>query len=263
MDDFSEFKAMQRKAWALFAGLEMFTTPPAAKLVAFARLHSGQRVLDVASGTGVVAVTAARAGARVTAVDLTPELIEVARHNAQLAGVAVEWREGDVEALPFEANSFDAVLSQFGHMFAPRPEVAAREMIRVLKPGGVIAFSTWPPELFIGRMYMLIARYLPPPPPGASPPPQWGDVAVIRERLESQVKDLSFERGTMLTPALSPAHYRAQSERYSGSVRRFVGTAQDPAKLAEFRREFDALIAEYFHENLVRQDFLMTRALKA
>jgi len=262
MDDYSEFKAAQKKGWAFFAPLEVLTTAPAAKLVSFARVARGQRVLDVGSGTGVIAVTAARAGARVTALDLTPELLEVGRQNAQLAAVEIEFREGDVEALPFADAEFEVVLSQFGHMFAPRPEVAIREMLRVLRPGGTIAFSTWPPELFMGRMFALTARYAPPPPAGVAPPPQWGDANVVRERLGGAVRDVTFDRATLLNPVLSPAHHRLQSERYAAPVRRLVESGE-PDKVAQFRREYEALAAEYFDCNVVRMDFLMTRAVKA
>lgn len=261
MDPFAEFKAAQRKGWAFFAPLEAITTIPAARLTAFARVQAGQRVLDVGSGTGVVAVTAARAGAQVSALDLTPELVEVARANAQLAGVKVDFHEGDAEALPFGDASFDVVLSQFGHMFAPRPDVAVKEMLRVLRPGGTIAFSTWPPELFTGRMFALTGRYAGPPPAGVSPPHQWGDPNTVRERLGAAVKELTFDRGTMLNAALSPAHHRLQSERLAGPVKRFVEAA-DAEKLALFRGEYEALVAEYFDGNCVRQDFLMSRAVK-
>ncbi len=236
----------------------------AAKLVAFAGVKPGQRVLDVGCGTGVVAVTAARVKAMVSGLDLTPELLEVAKHNSTLAGVEVEWREGDAEALPFDPGTFDVVLSQFGHMFAPRPEVAIAEMLRVLKPGGVIAFSTWPGELFTGRMFQLSARYGAPPPPNVPAPVMWGDPAVIRERLGAGVKDLRFDRATMFNAALSPGHHRDQSERFAAPVKRFIESKPDPAKLAEFRREYEALVEQFFDSssNCVRQDFLMTRAIK-
>ncbi len=133
---------MQREGWALFAPLETFTTMTAARLVSYAQVRAGQSVLDVACGTGVVALTAARAGATVRGLDLAPALLERARENAALAGVEIEFREGDAEALPCADASFDVVLSQFGHIFAPRPEVATAELLRVLKPGGTIAFST-------------------------------------------------------------------------------------------------------------------------
>jgi len=263
-DPLEAFKAAQRAGWAHFGPLAAVTTPPAARLVRFARVQAGQAVLDVGCGTGVVAITAARAGAKVTGSDLTPELLEQARDNAQVAGVTVEWREADAEALPFGDRIFDVVLSQFGHMFAPRPDVAIAEMLRVLKPGGTIAFSTWPPDHYVGRMFALVARYAPPPPPGVSPPVQWGDPATVRERLGAAVRDLTFDRDLMLVPALSPAHVRALGEKSAGPVIKLVQALEtsDPAKLAEFRREYDALSAEYFEQNTVRQSFLMSRAIK-
>src|SRR5271169_335021 len=183
-DPFAKFKAAQREAWAVFVPVEISTTIPAAELVKFAQVRSGQKVLDVACGAGVVAVTAACRGAKVCGLDLSPVLLERARHNARVAEVDIEFIEGDAEALPYPDASFDVVLSQFGHIFAPRPAVALKEMLRVLKGGGRIAFSTWPPDSFPGRIFGFIARQLPPA-PGAeppAPPPQWGDPNIIRER---------------------------------------------------------------------------------
>src|SRR3984957_16977467 len=193
MDQFESFKAAQKQGWAHFAPLEAITTPCAARLVKWAGVRSGQRVLDVACGTGVVSVTAARLGAKVTGLDLTPELLERARHNSKVANVEVEWREGDAEKLPFDDGAFDVVLSQFGHIFAPRPNLAIAEMLRVLKPGGTVAFSTWPPDQLIGRMFSLTASYMPPPPPGVAPPVQWGEQGIVRERLGDAVTDIVFE----------------------------------------------------------------------
>jgi SAM-dependent methyltransferase len=264
MDVLEKFKAAQRAGWAYFVPLQMFTTIPAGRLVNHAGIRSGMRVLDVACGTGVVAVTAARTGARVTGLDLTTELLAVATTNSALAGVDIEWREGDVEQLPFEADTFDVVVSQFGHMFAPRPDVALGEMLRVLKRGGTIAFSTWPPELLIGRMFALVGQYMPPPPPGVAPPPQWGDPSIIRERLGSAVRDIVFARDRLTAPALSPMHYRDVTEKTAGPVVKLVESlsTSDPAKLAEFRAAYDALTALYFEQNSVHQDYLMTRATK-
>jgi len=264
MDQLAQFKAAQRTGWAHFAPLQAATTMPAAQLVKWAGIRAGQRVLDVACGTGVVAVTAARAGAVVTALDLTPKLLEVARENASIAGVDIAFHEGDVEALPFEDAAFDVVVSQFGHMFAPRPDVAIGEMLRVLRPGGTIAFSTWPPEHHIGRMFAMTARYLPPPPPGVPPSPQWGREAVVRERLGRAVRDIAFSRGIMVVPALSVAHYRDTIERTAGPVATLVETLRstDPERLAAFRREHETIAAEYFEDNSMRQEYLMTRATK-
>lgn len=264
-DAIASFKEAQREGWKHFAPLEALTTPAAARLVKFAKIRSEQSVLDVACGTGVVAITAAGKGARVQAIDLTPELLERARENARIANVEIEFREGDVEALPFDDAAFDAVLSQYGHMFAPRPEVAIGEMLRVLKPGGIIAFSTWPPELLIGSSFKLVADYMPSPPPfGVSPPPLWGDIAIVRQRLGVAVRDIFFDRGCMLFPALSVQNYRDQIERTAGPMLKLVESLSksDPARLAQFRREYDALVAPYFEDNIVRQDYLMTRAVK-
>ena len=260
-DPFAELKDKQRATWSFFAPVEVFTAPPAAHLVRYARIGAGQRVLDVGTGTGVVALSASRVGASVTGLDLTPALLERARENAKLAEQSVTWREGDVEALPFEDASFDVVVSQFGHMFAPRAEVALAEMLRVLAPGGTLAFSTWPPEHFVGRFFALTARYSPPPPPGMSPPPAWGDVSVVRQRLGDAVTDVRFERGVMRANALSVQHLGRTLEETIGPLRALVH-AGDAAVLARFRSEFVELASQYFEDNSVRQDYLMTSATK-
>jgi len=265
MDAIVQFKENAKKAWSTFAPTEFYTCQPAARLVAFARVGPGQRVLDVGCGTGPAALAAARTGAAVTGLDLTPELLVRARENSAIAEVEVDWHEGDVEAMPFADASFDVVLSHFGHMFAPRPAAAVAEMLRVLKPGGTIAFATWPPELFSGRMFALVGRHLPPPPPGVSPPPPWGIPDVVRERLGATVTELDFDRGTLRAPFLSVQHVRSFMEASVGPVIRIVQTlGSDPDRLAAFRREFDALAARYFEptENILRQDYLLTRAKK-
>jgi SAM-dependent methyltransferase len=265
-DQFATFKVTQREAWRSFIPVEITTTPPAAQLVKFAQVSAGRRVLDIACGTGVVAITAALRGAKACGLDLTPTLLERGKRNAEIAGVEVEFVEGDAEALPYPDASFDVVLSQFGHIFAPRPAVAISEMLRVLKRGGRIAFSTWPPEHFTGRMFALIARHLPPLPPDAdapAPPPLWGDPNVVRERLGSAVTDLKFAQDTLVAPALSLAHFRAAQEATIGPLTKLVESLQgDPERLAKLRAEFDALAADIFEENTIRMPYLMTRATK-
>ena len=259
----TQFKEAQKQGWAHFGPLEALTIPQAARLVRHAGVREGQRVLDVGCGTGVVAVTAAGRGAHVTGLDLTPQLLERARENGRIAGVTVEWQEGDAESLPFADATFDVVLSQFGHMFAPRPEVALVEMLRVLKPGGTLAFSTWPPESYVGRTFALVSLYLPPP-PGIPSPALWGDPNIVKERLGNRVKDIFFARARMEVPVLSVHHHRTNMERTVGPLVKLVEmlSASDPARLAQLRSEYEATTSEYIDGNILQQDYLMTRAVK-
>ncbi len=264
VDNTEQFKAKQREMWALgnFGDIATFTTYAAGNLVRFAGIRAGHKVLDVGTGTGVVAVTAARQGAHVTGLDLTPELVDQARASAHVGGVNVQWDVGDAERLPYPDQAFDVVVSQFGHMFAPRPEVATAEMLRVLKPGGRIAFATWPPEQLIGRSFALGAKYVPPP-PGTISPGLWGDPNAVRERLGAGVDELFFERGVIGWPALSPMHYRGVQEAKAGPFVRAVQVLQaQPERLAAYRQEFDALVAPYLADNVVRLEYLLTRATK-
>ncbi len=265
MDPIAQFKEGAKQGWSSFTPLEMITGSVAPALVKYARIAPGSEVLDVACGTGVVALTAARLGAKVTGMDLTPALVARAKQNGAITGLDVAWHEGDAEAMPFGDAKFDFVVSQFGHMFAPRPEIVVKEMLRVLRPGGTIAFSTWPPELMVGRMFAVTGKYGPPSPPGASPPHLWGDPNVVRERLGNAVKELCFARDAMMFQILSVPHYRAFMESNVGPVAKLVQALEssDRQKLAAFRREVDDLISLYFADNVLRQDFLMTRAVKA
>ncbi|HKV77991.1 MAG TPA: class I SAM-dependent methyltransferase [Candidatus Sulfotelmatobacter sp.] len=264
MDSLAQLKAAQKEGWKHFAPLETVTTPSAARLVRFAGVSAGARVLDVGCGTGVVAITAARLGASVEAIDLTPQLLERARENARVAKVDIEFREADAEDLPFRDGEFDIVVSQFAHMFAPRPDVAVAQMLRVLRFGGTIAFSTWPPELLVGRTMQLAARYMPPPPPGIPSPILWGDPQIVTERLGSAVADIFFDRDSILVPALTPQHFRMVIERSAGPIIKMIEalSTSDPARLESYRAEFDAIVSQYMRDNLIRQGYLLTRARK-
>jgi SAM-dependent methyltransferase len=147
---------------------------PGPTIVAAAGITAGQRVLDVAAGAGRASIPAAEAGASVVASDLTPELLDVGRATAAARGVALEWVKADAEALPFNDNEFDTVISVVGAMFAPHHQQTANEMLRVRKPGGTIAMIN-SPEGLIGQLFATMRPYAPPPPPGVQPPPLWGN----------------------------------------------------------------------------------------
>ncbi len=155
---------------------------------------AGERVLDVACGTGNAAIRAAQARGRVVGLDLTPELFDAGRALAADAGVDLEWIEGDAEALPFDDESFDVVLSTFGAMFAPRHQVTASELARVLKPGGRLGLCNWTPEGGQGTFFRAMAEYLRPQPSFALPPILWGTEAHVRELFAGSGVQLEFER---------------------------------------------------------------------
>lgn len=261
-DPHAALKSAQKEAWATFSPTAIFTLQPAAALVRFAGIAAGQDVLDVGCGTGVVALTAAEQGARVTGIDLSPVLVEEARGHATHSRIPPVFHEGDAEHLPYADASFDVVVSQFGHMFAPRPMVAAREMLRVLKPGGRIAFSTWPPEYYMGSMFDLLHR-LAPPPAGVPSPSEWGVPANIRELLGPSVERLEFGTGDMFSATLGVRHFLARLEATSPPMRKVLARLQGDAEgIANFRGQMEALIAPWFRDNAVKQSYLMTRGVK-
>jgi SAM-dependent methyltransferase len=156
-------------------------------------LQPGMKVLDVACGTGNLAIPAAKTGASVTGIDIAPNLVEQAIGRAKAEGVDAKFEVGDAEALPYEDNTFDFVITMFGAMFAPRPDVTAAELIRVTKPGGTIAMANWTPEHFTGQMFKTGAKHVPPP-PGMPSPVQWGSEDIVRERFANGISDLQLTR---------------------------------------------------------------------
>ena len=176
-------------------------------LVRTLNVHSGEEVLDIACGNGNTAITAGRMGANVTGIDITTELLDLAVEEAEIAQVdGITWKEGDAQNLPFEDESFDVVVSTFGHMFAPQADLVVKEMVRVTKKGGRIGFATWPPELAIGSIFKVNGKYLPRPVDSPPSPILWGVPEVIEKRLNDLTK-VHFERGTALFPILSPNHF--------------------------------------------------------
>jgi SAM-dependent methyltransferase len=194
----TELKRTHRVTWAAgnyAAVAEMIDEVPPRDLLERVDIKPGEEVLDVATGTGNLALKAAAGGARVVGVDLTPELFETARRRASDHGVAVEWVEGDAEELPFEDDSFDVVLSAFGVQFAPRHEVVANELARVCRPGGRIGLVSWTPEGQIGELFKIMGAYMPAPPDYASPPPLWGSEEHVRRLFADTAVEFEFARG--------------------------------------------------------------------
>jgi ubiquinone/menaquinone biosynthesis C-methylase UbiE len=191
-----EFKTRVRATWDAgdYATLSERIADVGELVAARAGIERGTKVLDVACGAGNAAIPAARAGGRVTGLDLVPKLLDHGRAKAESEGLEVEWVEGDAEELPFEDGSFDRVLSTFGHMFAPRHRQVADEMIRVCRPGGAIVIATWTPEGIFGPMSAAAATYMPPPPDYASPPVLWGSEDYVREIFGSAATGFEFER---------------------------------------------------------------------
>lgn len=246
--------------WQNFAVWEATTTANVPTLVKAAGVRRGQRVLDVGTGTGVGAITAALAGADVAGVDPTPELLAQARENARVARVQADFREGGAEDMPFRDGEFDVVLSHFGHMFAPQAQRAADEMLRVLRSGGTLAFTSWPPDEGLGAIFEALAAYLPPPPPGIDEPKEWGNPEVVRQRLGARVRDLSFEYHQMRSPALSVGHFRLRMEQVGPG--KIAAQTLPPGRLAQFREGVEKRLAPDFRDNYLHLRYLLTRAIK-
>jgi SAM-dependent methyltransferase len=194
----ADLKRTHRATWAAgdyAAVAEHVDEIPPRDLLARVDLKPGLEVLDVAAGTGNVAIRAAAAGAQVVGLDLTPELFATARSRAEQHGVVVDWVEGDAEDLPYEDESFDRVLSTFGVQFAPRHEVVAQELARVCRPGGRIGLVNWTPGGAIGDLFKIMGRDMPAPPDYASPPPLWGSEEHVRGLFEDTAIQLEFTRG--------------------------------------------------------------------
>jgi SAM-dependent methyltransferase len=202
-----DLKTRHRRMWA--SGdyprmVDTFLVPVGERLAAAIPVSEGTTVLDVGAGTGNASIPAARRGAKVTASDLTPELLEDGRRRAEAEGLALDWVTADAEALPFADGSFDVVMSAIGVMFAPFHQVAADELVRVCRPGGTIALLSWTPEGMLGALFRTMKPFAPAPPPGAGSPPLWGSEEhlaalfggrVQQERLERDVLEITaFER---------------------------------------------------------------------
>jgi SAM-dependent methyltransferase len=244
--DFSAIKVRQRVTWGSgnYAKVASKVVWPAEVLCESAGLQAGWEVLDVATGSGNAALGAARRGCRVTGVDYTPGLLERARMRADAEMVEVDFREGDAEDLPFGDNTFDAVLSIFGVMFAPDHAKAARELVRVCKPGGTIALACWPTEGFIGEMFKLFSKYAPPA-TGLTPPVRWGDVEYQKALFGDSVRSFGGELRTVLFRDPSAEANVEFFRTYYGPTLKLFETvggetaAKLAAELAELARRYD------------------------
>jgi SAM-dependent methyltransferase len=219
--DLAELKSRMKSTWMAgdFGQIANFTALEAENFVGRLGIQAGAKVLDVACGTGNTAIPAAKTGASVTGVDIATNLLEQARKRAASEQLTIRFEEGDAEELPYDDRSFDVVLTMFGAMFAPRPERVAAELIRVCKPGGLIAMANWTPQGFVGKSFQLTAR-MAPPPPGIPAPILWGDEATVRQRFAQGVSSLTMSRHNVTFEyPFSPKEVVALFRKYFGPTR--------------------------------------------
>lgn len=238
-------KAGIRATWLAgdFGAIARYESATGDDLVRHLGTGAGERVLDVACGAGNVALAAARAGATVTGLDFAPYLLAQARTRAASEGLAIRFDEGDAEALPYADGAFDLVTSAFGVMFAPRPELAAAELLRVCRPGGRIALLNWTPRSFVGQLFLLVCRYAPLP-PQIAPPVLWGVEERVRGYLGGGIA------GWQVTPRVCPLVFPfgpvATAELYRAKIgaiqRAYAGLDLDGQ--AALRRDLVAFFAE-------------------
>ncbi|MEY2228403.1 MULTISPECIES: class I SAM-dependent methyltransferase [Streptomyces] len=258
-------KARHRAMWALgdYQSVASHVIPQlGAVLVKECGVQRGDRVLDIAAGSGNAAIPAALAGADVVASDLTPELLEIGRHLATVRGAALDWREADAEHLPFADGEFDVVMSCVGIMFAPHHRPAAEEMLRVCRAGGTVGLINWTPQGFVGRMFATMKPYAPPPPPGAQPPPLWGDEEHVHELLGDAVTDVDSSRRTVRVDRFTgPTDFREFFKAcYGPTVAVYRAVADDPDRVAELDAALDALAAEHTEDGVMEWEYLLLTA---
>ncbi len=236
-----------------------------AVLVDAVDVQPGQRVLDVAAGTGTSALPATRRGAEVTATDLTPELLEVGRAKAAAEGLSLTWEVADAETLPYADGSYDAVLSCIGVMFAPHHQAAADELVRVCRPGGSLGVLSWTPDGFIGRLFATMKPYAPPPPPGASPAPLWGRADHVRTLFGDRVTDLVARQQTLRVDRFADgAAFRDFfRESYGPTITAYRFLADDVDRVAALDADLAALGDRFLHDGVMEWEYLLVTARRA
>jgi SAM-dependent methyltransferase len=240
----SELKARHRAMWA--SGnyplmVKTFLLPLGPRLVEACGIGPDTRVLDVAAGTGNASIPAAARGARVTASDLTPELLDAGRRAAEAEGIDVDWITGDAEHLPFEDETYDVVMSAIGAMFAPHHQEVADELVRVTRPGGTIGLLCWTPEGMLGDLFRVMKPFAPPPPPGAQAPPLWGSEEHLGALFGDRVDFTTLERDVLEITAFNKPYDYAEhfKANYGPTIAARANAARD-AREAEFDEALNA-----------------------
>jgi ubiquinone/menaquinone biosynthesis C-methylase UbiE len=243
--DLVAIKGRQQQTWASgdFDRVAATITITGELLCEAVDIHPGQKVLDVATGSGNTAIAAARRFADAVGVDYVPSLLDRARERAASERLNIAFSEGDAENIPFPDASFDVVLSTFGSMFAPDQEKAASELLRVCKPGGKIGMANWTPEGFIGELFRINARYVPPP-PGVRPPVLWGREERLRELFGDGISSLQVTRRTFQFRYMSADHWIDFWRTYYGPTFKTFAALDEASQksLADAMRE---LVGKY------------------
>jgi SAM-dependent methyltransferase len=246
ISELSALKTKLKATWSAgdFGQIARYYADEAEAFIKRLDLKPGMKVLDVACGTGNLAIPAARLGATVTGVDIAANSVEQARQNAKAEGLSAKFDEGDAEALPYDDASFDAVVTMFGAMFAPRPELVASELKRVCRPGGFIAMANWTPGGFIGQMFKITSSHIPPP-PGMTSPVLWGVEEKVRERFSEGISKVEtrLQNVTWVFP-FSPAEVVEHFRLYYGPAQKAMG-ALDEQKGAALRKDLEELFTTH------------------